>query len=106
MHRELGKWWAKIGALALTLGRAHVCSPHKVFFYLEFSPLQGAALATMVGLLTFGKRKYESLDGTMRTAIAPLHTAMQDMLTMVDRDTEAFTDYMASTPSLHTLVEC
>ena len=50
----------------------------------------------MVGLLTFGNRKFESLDGTMRAAIEPLHTAMQKMLTSVDRDTDAFTDYMVS----------
>ena len=50
----------------------------------------------MVGLLTFGNRKFESLDGTMRAAIEPLHTAMQKMLPAVDKDTDAFTDYMAS----------
>ena len=48
----------------------------------------------MVGLLTFGNRKFESLDSMMRAAIEPLHTAMQSMLTSVDKDTQAFTDYM------------
>ena len=49
----------------------------------------------MVGLLTFGNRKFESLDSVMRGAIEPLHTAMQSMLSSVDKDTQAFTDYMA-----------
>ena len=56
--------------------------------------MQGAALGTMVGLLTFGNRKFESLDGTMRIAIEPLHRAMKQMIPLVDKDTEAFTDYM------------
>lgn len=60
----------------------------------------------MVGLLTFGNRKFESLDGTMRTAIEPLHTAMQKMLPVVDKDTDAFTDYMVSNfPSFPSLIQ-
>lgn len=55
----------------------------------------------MVGLLTFGQRKYEDLDAVMRAAIEPLHTAMQKMISAVDRDTQAFTQYMAS--SYHTM---
>ncbi len=50
----------------------------------------------MVGHLTFGNRKFESVDSVMRAAIEPLHTAMQSMLSSVDKDTLAFTDYMAS----------
>lgn len=53
-------------------------------------------MAAMVGLLTFGNRKFESLDGTMRRAIEPLYAAMHKMLPSVDKDTDAFTDYMAS----------
>lgn len=50
----------------------------------------------MVGLLTFGNRKFEALDSTMRAAIEPLHSAMQEMIPLVDKDALAFTDYMAS----------
>lgn len=49
-----------------------------------------------MGLLTFGNRKFEALDGTMRLAIEPLHTSMQQMIALVDKDTQAFTEYMAS----------
>ena len=56
--------------------------------------LQGAALGAMVGLLTFGNRKYESLDPFMRTAIPPLHNAVQQLLPLVDKDTQAFNYYL------------
>ena len=59
---------------------------------------KGAALGTMVGLLTFGNRKFEDLDPVMRVAIPPLHQATQQLLPLVDRDTEAFGDYMVSCP--------
>ena len=57
----------------------------------------------MVGLLTFGNRKFEELDATMRGAIEPLHTAMQSMLLAVDRDTQAFTEYMVCLASHYEL---
>ena len=60
---------------------------------------QGAALGSMVGLLTFGNRKFEALDSVMRAAIQPLHAATQSMLSSVDKDTQAFSDYMASSYS-------
>lgn len=49
-----------------------------------------------MGLLTFGNRKFEALDVTMRGAIEPLHLSMQQMIALVDKDTQAFTEYMAS----------
>ena len=55
---------------------------------------QGAALGTMVGFLTFGNRKYESLDSVMRQAIAPLHEALQQLLPLADQDSQAFNDYL------------
>lgn len=48
----------------------------------------------MVGLLTFGNKKYEALDSTMRATIAPLHSTMQQILPLIDRDTQAFSGYM------------
>jgi len=47
----------------------------------------------MVGLLTFGSRKFESLDPLMRQTIVPLHGAMQQLLPLVDQDAQAFSDY-------------
>ena len=48
----------------------------------------------MVGLLTYGNRKYESLDSVMRATIGPLYDATQKMLPLIDKDTAAFNDYM------------
>lgn len=48
----------------------------------------------MVGLLTYGNRKYESLDSVMRATIGPLYEATQKMLPLIDKDTQAFNDYM------------
>lgn len=56
--------------------------------------LQGAALGAMVGQMTFGNRKYESLDSVMRCAIPPLHDAVQTLLPLIDRDVQAFQHYM------------
>jgi glutamate formiminotransferase / formiminotetrahydrofolate cyclodeaminase len=54
----------------------------------------GAALGAMVGWLTYGRRKYEHLDGTMRKVIPPLVEIQEALLRGIDRDTEAFNDYM------------
>ena len=54
----------------------------------------GAALGTMVGWMTYGKRKFEEKDETMRRLIPPLHFAMKDLIPMIDADTNAFNDYM------------
>jgi glutamate formiminotransferase/formiminotetrahydrofolate cyclodeaminase len=57
----------------------------------------GAALGAMVGWMTYGKRKFEKEDATMRRLIPPLHHAMADLLPMIDRDTRAFDGYMEAT---------
>ncbi|MDH3479794.1 MAG: glutamate formimidoyltransferase, partial [Gemmatimonadota bacterium] len=57
----------------------------------------GAALGTMVGQLTYGRRKFESVDEHMRTALPPVHAAMQALLPMIDADTDAFGRYVAAT---------
>jgi glutamate formiminotransferase/formiminotetrahydrofolate cyclodeaminase len=54
----------------------------------------GAALGAMVGWMTYGKRRFEAKDDTMRQLIPPLHQAMKDLLPMIDRDTRAFDGYM------------
>jgi glutamate formiminotransferase/formiminotetrahydrofolate cyclodeaminase len=56
----------------------------------------GAALGAMVGWMTYGKRKFEDKDAAMRNALPPLHRAMQDLIPMIDADTQAFNDYMAA----------
>ncbi len=54
----------------------------------------GAALGAMVGWLTYGRRKFEHLDATMRSAIPPLVEIQEALLRSVDEDTNAFNDYM------------
>jgi glutamate formiminotransferase/formiminotetrahydrofolate cyclodeaminase len=54
----------------------------------------GAALGTMVGWMTYGKRKFEDKDAVMRRLIPPLHAAMEALLPLIDADTEAFAAYM------------
>lgn len=56
----------------------------------------GAALGAMVGWMTYGSKKWESLDPTMRRLIGPLHTAMMQLIPMIDADTDAFNDYVAA----------
>jgi len=56
----------------------------------------GAALGAMVGLLSYGRRKFESIDAVMRRQIAPVYEAMQALLPMIDADTQAFGDYMTA----------
>ncbi len=54
----------------------------------------GAALGAMVGWMTYGKRKFDEQDATMRRLIPPLHQAMGALLPMIDADTDAFNDYL------------
>ncbi len=54
----------------------------------------GTALGAMVAKLTFGVRKFESLDAKMREIIPPLHTLTHALIPMVDADTRAFNEYM------------
>ncbi|XP_042372239.1 formimidoyltransferase-cyclodeaminase-like, partial [Plectropomus leopardus] len=56
----------------------------------------GAALGAMVGQMTYGKRQFERLDGVMRRLIPPFHRAMDELLLMVDADSNAFNSYMAA----------
>jgi glutamate formiminotransferase/formiminotetrahydrofolate cyclodeaminase len=54
----------------------------------------GAALGCMVGQLTYGIRKFEDVDKEVRKLIPPLYTTVQNLIPMVDADTNAFNDYM------------
>nr|XP_056712032.1 formimidoyltransferase-cyclodeaminase [Euleptes europaea] len=54
----------------------------------------GAALGCMVGLMTYGKRQFEELDPVMRQLIPPFHQAMNELVSMVDEDSMAFSSYM------------
>ncbi|CAN9498287.1 unnamed protein product [Ophioblennius macclurei] len=56
----------------------------------------GAALAAMVGQMTYGKRQFQDVDTVMRKLIPPFHHAAQQLLHMVDADASAFNQYMAA----------
>lgn len=55
----------------------------------------GAGLGSMVAKLTYGVRKFESVQGELEKAIPVLHQLTQDLIAMIDRDTLAFNEYMA-----------
>lgn len=57
---------------------------------------QGAALASMVGLMTYGRRQFEHLDATMRRLIPPFHAASAALTQLVDADARAFQAYLVS----------
>ncbi|MFZ1460530.1 MAG: glutamate formimidoyltransferase, partial [Ignavibacteria bacterium] len=54
----------------------------------------GAALGAMVGWMSYGNKKFEHLDSTMRKLILPLNEKMKQLIPMIDADTNAFNDYM------------
>jgi len=56
----------------------------------------GAALGTMVGFLTYGNKKFASIDPQMRTLIPPLYSTMKELLPYVDHDAAAFNEYMSA----------
>ena len=56
----------------------------------------GAALGTMVGWMSYGNKKFEHLDSTMRKLISPLHNKMKELIPLIDADTNAFNDYMTA----------
>ncbi|XP_053420659.1 formimidoyltransferase-cyclodeaminase isoform X3 [Nycticebus coucang] len=58
------------------------------------SVMQGAALGSMVGLMSYGRRQFEHLDAAMRRLIPPFHKAVADLTALVDADAQAFAAYL------------
>lgn len=54
----------------------------------------GSGLGCMVAQLTYGVRKFESVEAQMREIIPPLYDATEKLIPMIDADTNAFNDYM------------
>ena len=54
----------------------------------------GAGLGTMVGQLTYGIRKFEDVDKEIRAVLPKLYETTQALIPMIDRDTQAFDEYM------------
>ncbi|XP_035937539.1 formimidoyltransferase-cyclodeaminase isoform X3 [Halichoerus grypus] len=61
------------------------------------SAAMGAALASMAGLMTYGRRQFEHLDATMRRLIPPFHAASAELTKLVDADARAFQAYLEAT---------
>ncbi|XP_070652431.1 formimidoyltransferase-cyclodeaminase isoform X1 [Bos indicus] len=61
------------------------------------SAAMGAALASMAGLMTYGRRQFEHLDVTMRRLIPPFRAAVAELTAMVDADARAFEAYLKAT---------
>ncbi|XP_057361466.1 formimidoyltransferase-cyclodeaminase isoform X2 [Manis pentadactyla] len=60
----------------------------------------GAALACMVGLMTYGRRQFEALDAAVRRLVPPLHAASAALSALVDADTRAFEGYLVAAKAL------
>ena len=54
----------------------------------------GAALGAMVGWLTYGRRKYEHLDESVRRSLPVIVEVQQELLAAVDADTDAYAAFM------------
>ena len=54
----------------------------------------GAALGAMVAKLTYGVRRFESVDRQMRAIIPPLHQVTQALIPMIDADAGAYNTYL------------
>eukprot|EP00112_Aurelia_sp_Birch-Aquarium-sp1_P025141 Seg822.2 transcript_id=Seg822.2/GoldUCD/mRNA.D3Y31 product=Formimidoyltransferase-cyclodeaminase protein_id=Seg822.2/GoldUCD/D3Y31 len=61
----------------------------------------GSALGLMVGWMSYGNKKFEKLDSSMRKLIPPIQKTMLDLIPMVDADTNAFTEYMVALKMSH-----
>ncbi|XP_058152357.1 formimidoyltransferase-cyclodeaminase [Dasypus novemcinctus] len=60
----------------------------------QLASRQGAALASMVGRMTYGRRQFEHLDAAMRRLIPPFHRASAELTALVDADAQAFAAYL------------
>ena len=56
----------------------------------------GAALSSMVGKLSYGKRNVEANDAVMRKLIPVFHHAAADLANFIDADTNAYKDYLSA----------
>eukprot|EP01105_Mastigella_eilhardi_P013059 TRINITY_DN2971_c0_g1_i2.p1 TRINITY_DN2971_c0_g1~~TRINITY_DN2971_c0_g1_i2.p1 ORF type:complete len:471 (-),score=166.53 TRINITY_DN2971_c0_g1_i2:55-1467(-) len=56
----------------------------------------GAALGTMVGLLSYGKVKFIDKEPIMRENIPTIYKAMQDLIPLIDADTNAYNTVFAA----------
>jgi glutamate formiminotransferase/formiminotetrahydrofolate cyclodeaminase len=48
----------------------------------------------MVGKMSYEKKAFEQNDQIMRRLIPPLHSAINELLILIDADTNAYADYV------------
>ncbi|XP_006876173.1 PREDICTED: formimidoyltransferase-cyclodeaminase [Chrysochloris asiatica] len=85
VNKSLGAFIREVGARSAAPGGGSVAAA---------AAAMGAALASMVGLMTYGRRQFEHLDAEMRRLIPPFHAASAQLTALVDTDAQAFTGYM------------
>ncbi len=54
----------------------------------------GAGLGAMAARLTYGKKKFDAVEGRIRTILPILHKTAMALIPYIDADTGAFKDYM------------
>ncbi|KAM7133796.1 formimidoyltransferase-cyclodeaminase isoform 1-T1 [Molossus nigricans] len=87
VDKSLHAFVREVGARSATPGGGSVAAASAAML----APLQGASLACMAGLMTYGRRQFEHLDAAMRHLIPPFHAASAKLTALVDADAQAFT---------------
>ncbi|KAM6224060.1 formimidoyltransferase-cyclodeaminase [Rhynchocyon petersi] len=85
VNKSLGTFILEVGARSAAPGGGSVAAAVAAM---------GAALASMVGLMTYGRRQFEHLDAEMRRLIPPFHAASAKLTALVDTDAQAFAGYL------------
>ncbi|XP_008838712.1 formimidoyltransferase-cyclodeaminase isoform X2 [Nannospalax galili] len=85
LDKSLRTFVGKVGARSAAPGGGSVAAA---------TAAMGAALASMVGQMTYGRRQFEHLDSTMRRLIPPFHAASAQLSSLVDADAKAFAAYL------------
>uniref|UniRef100_A0A4X1T4X8 Formimidoyltransferase-cyclodeaminase n=2 Tax=Sus scrofa TaxID=9823 RepID=A0A4X1T4X8_PIG len=85
LHKPLRTFVREVGSRSAAPGGGSVAAA---------TAAMGAALASMVGLMTYGRRQFEHLDATMRRLIPPFHAASAKLTSLVDADARAFEAYL------------
>uniref|UniRef100_A0A8D1LW73 Formimidoyltransferase-cyclodeaminase n=1 Tax=Sus scrofa TaxID=9823 RepID=A0A8D1LW73_PIG len=88
LHKPLRTFVREVGSRSAAPGGGSVAAA---------TAAMGAALASMVGLMTYGRRQFEHLDATMRRLIPPFHAASAKLTSLVDADARAFEAYLKAT---------
>ncbi|XP_028968997.1 LOW QUALITY PROTEIN: formimidoyltransferase-cyclodeaminase-like [Galendromus occidentalis] len=87
MHKSVKEFVHQIGARTVAPGGGTVAAA---------CATMGAALAAMVGKLSYGRKAWEHLDEPMRKHIPIVHQAMEDLMPLIDADSDAYKGIVAA----------